>query len=333
MSVFHLAVEGTLRKRKSSILIFLVLLITFSFAIVSLSLVGSIGQTNAQFRLNTYGQWYFAIPSGMKEDAVWLQGQKWITNLGVSQSYGTLQLQSGLAGFGTLDEVLKNLGRLSLDCGHFPEQDNEIALEADVLNSLGYDYTLGQEVTLSIDVPYKDQTIPVERTYILCGVLHEYSNLWLLNRNKDNRLLVSAVVTESAAESVLASARNCITTPANRLLVASIPQYFLEVEQEYRETARDTINSYLVDTRTEDFGDKQVCENSAAYPDTEAKNYDNFYVYMIAVITFVAVLCVSIMQFPNESHRFTILRSIGMTKRQLALLITEETLLLSVPRF
>ena len=331
MSVFHLAVEGTLRKRKSSILIFLVLLITFSFAIVSLSLVGSIGQTNAQFRLNTYGQWYFAIPSGMKEDAVWLQGQKWITNLGVSQSYGTLQLQSGLAGFGTLDEVLKNLGRLSLDCGHFPEQDNEIALEADVLNSLGYDYTLGQEVTLSIDVPYKDQTIPVERTYILCGVLHEYSNLWLLNRNKDNRLLVSAVVTESAAESVLASARNCITTPANRLLVASIPQYFLEVEQEYRETARDTINSYLVDTRTEDFGDKQVCENSAAYPDTEAKNYDNFYVYMIAVITFVAVLCVSIMQFPNESHRFTILRSIGMTKRQLALLITEETLLLSVP--
>lgn len=333
MSVLRLAVEGTLRKRKSSILVFLVLLITFSFAIVSLSLVGSIGQTNAQFRLNTYGQWYFAIPSGMEEDAVWLRGQKWITNLGTSQNYGTLQLPSGQAGFGTLDEALTELGRLTLDSGSFPEQDNEIALEADVLNALGYDYTLGQEVTLSIDVPYKDQTIPVERTYVLCGILHEYSNLWLLNRNKDNRLLVSAVVTGSAAESVLNSARECITTPSNRLLVDSVPQYFLEVGQENRETAKDSINSYLASARTGDFGDKQVCENTAAYPDTKTKDYNNFYVYMIAVITLAAVLCVSVMQLPNESHRFTVLRSIGMTKPQLTLLITEEILLLSVPAF
>lgn len=52
---------------------------------------------------------------------------------------------------------------------------------------------------------------------------------------------------------------------------------------------------------------------------------------MIAVITLAAVLCVSVMQFPKDSHRFTVLRSVGMTRRQLALLITEETLLLSVP--
>lgn len=331
MSIFRLAVEGTLRKRKSSILVFLVLWITFSFAIVSLSLVGSIGQTNAQFRLNTYGQWYFAIPSGSPEDASWLRGQTWITNMGRSQSYGTLQLPSGQAGFGTLDEVLTEIGRLALDSGGFPERDNEIAMEADVLNALGYDYTLGQEVTLSIGVPYKDQTIPVERTYVLCGILHEYSNLWVLNRNADNRLLISAVVTESAAESVLNAAIECITTPSDRLLVDSVPQYFLEVDQENREIAREMINNYLASTRTGNFGDKQACENTAAYPGTEAKDYNNFYVYMIAVITLAAVLCVSIMQLPKDSHRFTVLRSIGMTKHQLALLITEETIFLSVP--
>lgn len=52
---------------------------------------------------------------------------------------------------------------------------------------------------------------------------------------------------------------------------------------------------------------------------------------MIAVITLAAVLCVSVMQLPKDSHHFTVLRSIGMTRCQLALLITEETLLLSVP--
>lgn len=229
MSIFRLAVEGTLRRRKSSILVFLVLLITFSFAIVSLSLVGSIGQTNAQFRLNTYGQWYFAIPSGKAEDITWLREQKWITNIGTAQSYGVLRLPSGLAGFGTLDEGVAELGRLTLDSGSFPERDNEIAMEADVLNALGYGYTLGQEVTLSISVPCNDQTVPVERTYVLCGVLHEYSQLWALNQNKDNRLLVSAVVTESAAESVLTSAREGIPTPSD--LADSVPQYFLKVAQ------------------------------------------------------------------------------------------------------
>ncbi len=329
MSIFSLAVEGTLRKKKSSILIFLVLLITFSFAIVSLSLVGSIAQTNAQFRLNTYGQWYFAIPSGMEKDADWLRGQEWTKNLGISQSYGMLPLSAGRAGFGTVDETLTELGRLTLDSGSFPKKDNEIALEADVLNALGYDYTLGQEVTLSVAVPYNDQTVLVRRTYALCGVLHEYSGLWLLNRNKDNRLLVSAVVTKSAAESVLREAKESLLDPSG--LPDPVPQYFIEVERENRETARNAINGYLASTRTGDFGDRQACENAAAYPDAEVKDYNNFYVYMIAVITMAAVLCVCVMELPRESHRFTVLRSIGMTKRQLALLITEETMVLSVP--
>lgn len=331
MSILHLAVEGTLRRRKSSILTFLVLLITFSFAIVSLSLVGSISQTNAQFRLNTYGQWYFAIPSGKSEDGVWLEKQDWITSLGTAQNYGTIYLPAGQAGFGTLDESLRELGRLSLDSGNFPEWDDEIALEADVLNALGYDYTLGQEITLTIYVPYQDQLIPVEHTYILCGILHEYSNLWVLKQNKNNCLLVSAVVTEGAGESILNAARECITTPSNRALVDSAPQYFLEVDEEYREMAKDVVNSYLSATRAEDSGDIRVCENSVAYPDTGIEDYDSFYVYMIAGVTLVAVLCIFAMQLTEESHRFVTLRSIGITRGQMALLITEEILLLSLP--
>ena len=331
MGILNLAVEGILRRRKSSALVFLVLWITFSFAVVSLSLVGSISRTNAQFRLNTYGQWYFAIPSGMAEDEAWLQGQKWCEGMGTAGNFGTIRTETKEVGFGTLDETFTKIGRITLDSGRLPEQEDEIALEEDLLNALGYDNTLGQEVTVSIQVPYKDQTIRVERTYVLCGMIHEYSDLWLLNRNRNNRPVVSAVVTESAAESVLREARSCISNPPNRLLVKPIPQYFLEVEQDSRETARQALQSYLTDTRSGDFGDRQPCENAAAYPETEGKDYGTAYIYMIAGITFAAVACVFVMQLPLESHRFTILRSIGMGKRQLALLIAEETLLLSIP--
>ncbi len=63
-----LALQGLYHKKRSNRLVFSVLLISFSFVVVSLSLVGSISKTNAEFRLNNYGEWYFAIPSGQNKD-------------------------------------------------------------------------------------------------------------------------------------------------------------------------------------------------------------------------------------------------------------------------
>ena len=330
-NILSLAVQGIRRKKRSSILIFSVLLISFSSAIVALSLVGSISKTNAEFRLNTYGEWYCGIPSGMEEDAQWLENQQWAKAIGKAGNYGTIHTAVGQTGFGTLDNSLLSIGRIKLDAGTFPASDDEIAMEADVLSALGCDYELGQEITLLIDVPYKDQLIPVERSYILCGVIHEYSNLWVLNRNSDNRLLVSAVVTEAAAEAVLEDARECIAGPENRELDIPIPQYFLAVEESDRETACHSINGWLSSTRTGDFGDLRVCENTAAYPDAVSREYDDFYVYLIAAVTMIAVLCVYIMQMSGEIHSFAVLRSIGITKPQMALLLLAETLILILP--
>lgn len=330
-NILPLAFQGIFRKKRSSILIFSVLLISFSSAIVALSLVGSISKTNAEFRLNTYGEWYCGIPSGMEEDARWLESQPWAKAIGRAGNYGTINTAAGQAGFGTLDHSLVNIGRIKLDEGTFPTSDGEIAMEADVLSALGYDYQLGQEITLRIDVPYQDQLIPVERSYTLCGVIHEYSNLWVLNRNSDHRLLVSAVVTEAAAEAVLEAAREWITGSENRELVTFIPQYFLAVEEADRETACHSISGWLSSTRTGDFGDIRVCENTAAYPDGVSQDYDDFYVYLIAAVTMIAVLCVYIMQMSGEIHSFAVLRSIGITKPQMALLLLMETLILIFP--
>lgn len=330
-NILALAFQGMYRKKRSSILIFSVLLISFSSAIVALSLVGSISKTNAEFRLNTYGEWYCGIPSGMKEDEAWLNNQQWAEKVGVSGNYGTVFTESEQIAFGTLDDALIDIGRIKLDSGNFPTSDNEIAMEADALGALGCDYELGQEITLLIHVPCEDQLIPVEQSYILCGIIHEYSNLWVLNRNTDNRLLVSAVVTEAAAENVLETVKECITGPENRELVTSIPQYFLTVKEADRETACNSINGWLSSTRTGDFGDIRVCENTAAYPDAISQEYDDYYVYIIAAVTMIAVLCVYIMQISSEIQSFAVLRSIGITKPQMALLLLMETLILMLP--
>lgn len=325
--LFSLAFQGILRKKRSSILIFLVLFISFSSVIVAISLVGSINKTNAEFRRDTYGEWYFAIPSGMEADAKWLEKQQYIETIGVAGNYGTINTMAGKAAFGTIDSNLIDIGRIKLDMGSFPIADDEIAMEADILNALGYNYDLGQEITLRINVPYEDQVIPVDRKFRLSGVIHEYSDLWVLNRNFDNRLLVSAMVTENAAEQVLESARQYITDPQNRELVVRIPQYFLSVEEEHREDGLRFIDGWLEYTRPFAL----TCENIAAYPDVRTRDYNTLYVFMIAVVTMMAVLCAYIMHMSNEIHSYAVLRSIGITKIQMAKLLLLETLLLVLP--
>jgi len=108
--------------------------------IVAISLVGSINKTNAEFRRDTYGEWYFAIPSGIERDAAWLEKQTYIEKIGVAGNYGTINTMAGKAAFGTIDSNLIDIGRIKLDMGSFPVTDDEIAMEADILNALGYNY-------------------------------------------------------------------------------------------------------------------------------------------------------------------------------------------------
>lgn len=333
MTIPGLAAESLFRRKKSSFLVFAVLLITFSAAIISLSLVSSISRTNSLFRQKAYGRWVFAIPSGMESDAAWLKAQPWCREYGIAHSYGTVTLPFETVGFGTIEDSLFGIEHLRLKSGDFPKQDNEAVLEETVLRSLGYDLTPGQEISLSVRVSFGKQSVPTEVTYILSGVLEDYSALWIWERNLDERRPISVMVTQSAAEAVVEQARALLLEDslASSDEISPIPQYYLTVEPDERSTARDALNQYLKETRTGTFGDRLVCENTAAYAEESETSYNTLYIRLLSIITFAAILCVFILQLPDEVHRFAVLRSIGMTRYQLLLLIAAESLLPCVP--
>ena len=89
--LFGLAIQGIGRKKRSSLLLFAVLLLSFAFAIISLTVTGSIRKTNEEYRYDTYGTWYGAIPNGQDADEVFLRKQAWLDGLGITKSYGTIQ--------------------------------------------------------------------------------------------------------------------------------------------------------------------------------------------------------------------------------------------------
>ena len=327
-----LAFQGIRRKKRSSIRIFFVLLLSFAFAVASVSLVGSISKTNQEFRLNTFGQWYFAIPSGQEEDLAWLQNQAWVNAVGVGRSYGYIPTETGETGFGTVDDTLIEMGRLDLDKGRWPETETEIVLEADVLNILGYDYTIGQEVSFLVFVPCGTGTVPVKCTFTLCGILQEYTDLWVLSSNQKGQRLNGAIVTEEGAKQVLSEVVARLTPEALEEGVCvdtPVPQYFLTVSQTDRELAQTELKNYLSQTRLT--GDRFPCVNSVAYEGAITASYDSFYTWVIAAVALIAVLCIYIIQLPTETKSFATLRAIGITRGQMGALLLTEAFLLCLP--
>ena len=331
-NILKLTYQRIKHNRINSLFVLLVLLLSFSCAIVSVSVIGSIGKTNAEYLLDTYGEWYFAVPYGYKNDAKWLSQREWINDTGISENVGTIEATNKIAGIGTIDETLIDIGRINLDQGVFPSSDSEIAMEADLLSALGYDYTLGQEIFVTVMIPLEDDpffSLAVEKTYTLCGVIHEYSDLWYLSSNVCSIPLNSAVISHNAADELISDAKKKLL--GEMRVRQPIPQYFVSVSEENRALAKDEFNNYLEERKNYGKeGDIQVCENTAAHSDISAQS-SNFYVFMIALLTFISVLCLEIIRLPSNTHSFSVLRSIGMSKKQLALLQLSEILILGIP--
>ena len=208
--LFKLALHGLKGKKRSSLLTVIILTISFAAVLVTLCITGSIIKTNAEYRLNTYGAWYGAIPYGIKGDAEFLSTVNGIGEIGAATVYGQAVSKSGVAvtSVGSADGNLLKIGRIELQDGEFPQHDSEIALEASALSKLGKNYTIGQEISFTVlfDAESEESVegikIPVECTFTLCGVLREYSSLWQLSENKLSKPVCGALITNTAGENL-----------------------------------------------------------------------------------------------------------------------------------
>lgn len=331
--LWPLARQGIWRRRRSSLLLFLVLLLSFAFAVMMLSVMGSMNRTNSEYLKNTYGAWYGAIPDGKDSDRAFLEQRDWLDRLGESTNYGMVVGTQPVCGIGTVDETFLELGRIRLDEGRLPEQPGEIALEADVLGSLGYDPTVGQTIHIFIDIPDDQQPddifYRVEREFVLTGVLKEYANIWILNANIQNRLLNSALILPEDVATILeeAQAKADLYEAALRPPVTS---YFYTPVAGMEKTLEAEVDTHMAETRGA-AEDRQGCVNlsaDAAYANTD---YNTFYVGLILLIALLAVVAIYLLELQAEVRRIVRLRSIGAAKMQIRQLLLLETVLLAVP--
>ena len=331
--LWTLAWQGILRRRRSSLLLFLVLLLSFAFAVMMLSVMGSMNRTNLEYLKNTYGAWYGAIPDGKAEDRTFLEQQDWLDRLGESVNYGQVRGTTLVSGVGSVDETFLELGRIRLDEGRLPEQPGEIAMEADLLVALGYEPAVGQTVSVPMIIPQaEDPTsfLLVVRDFVLTGVLHEYAHLWILENNVQNRLLNSALILPEDGEAILAEAQAMADEYQSGLVRPPLTSYFYTPLEGMEERLRAEVDAHMAETRGA-AEDRRGCVNVSAGAAYAATDYNTFYVGLILVIALLAVVAVYLLELQSDVRRVVRLRSIGASKMQIRRLMLLETVLLAVP--
>lgn len=297
--LWDIARKGLKGKKRSSTYLFLVCFLSVTFAVVNVSITGSLNKTREELRYDTYGEWDAAVYS---PEPLSVFTEEPVQECGTAQVYGKL-LDGGetvLTGIGTLDEALRRIGRLAVQSGRFPTEDNEIAIEADVLSDLGYDYELGQ--TLTLRILNREEEV-VERKYTLCGVLREYTDLWSTGTEKVT--LAGACVTADAAKEIGE--------------VCSY-QYFLSAEEEGYPLYKELKGSY-----------GHVVENTAANGQIAKEEYHYFNLVLILFTTLVAVIVIYSIQIKEQTRSIRLFRIIGVTKKQLSQIIFYETMVILLP--
>lgn len=297
--LWDIARKGLKGKKRSSTYLFLVCFLSVTFAVVNVSITGSLNKTREELRYDTYGEWDAAVYS---PEPLSVFTEEPVQECGTAQVYGKL-LDGGetpLTGIGTLDESLITIGRLAVQSGKFPTEDNEIAIEADVLSDLGYDYELGQ--TLTLRILNREEEV-VERKYTLCGVLREYTDLWSTGTEKVT--LAGACVTADAAKEIGE--------------VCSY-QYFLSAEEEGYPLYKDLKGSY-----------GHVVENASANGPIAEEEYHYFNLVLILFTTLVAVIVIYSIQIKEQTRSIRLFRTIGVTKKQLSQIIFYETMMILLP--
>ena len=185
--LFKITIDGIKGRKKISILFVIIFTVSFAFGIITLSITSSMNQTNEQYRMNTYGAWSSAVKFSSGDPVKTLDNGKsiqpeWAENYGSITICAKLQTDSGDEYIGTMDEAVKDVGKIEMVDGRMPQGNDEIAMEADVLSELGYDYTLGQKISFNVSGEVgpseTDEPVEAECTYTLVGVIKEYTRLW-----------------------------------------------------------------------------------------------------------------------------------------------------------
>lgn len=190
------------------------------FMVLTLIFQDNMEKYQMEMNYNRYGEWFlrkpqeddFSHPFLMKKGKIWTGGRIYTGDDGQTQEFirtSPVEEENDTGVFlGTMDSDAVQTGHIQLYDGHLPQQADEIVMELQVLQALGCDYDLGQEISFYVaeenDITkliMNEEDLKLHRvTFKLAGTIKSYTMQW-----KGGGKLPGALVSKDAFDSLVMS--------------------------------------------------------------------------------------------------------------------------------
>ena len=163
------------KNKKLSFSLSLILFVSLMIILFSIFMQIRIFEIKREQNQAVYGAWNAAVYDISETSESKIMSNQMIRSIGNMNIVGEVMEDTEYKGsIGYVDKDFLEMSNISMKAGHMPENKNEIAIEAYVLDLLGIDYELDQKVNL--DIHMNDSVI--HREYVLSGVINNYSSSW-----------------------------------------------------------------------------------------------------------------------------------------------------------
>lgn len=163
------------KNKKLSFSLSLILFVSLMIILFSIFMQIRIFEIKREQNQAVYGAWNAAVYDISETSESKIVSNQMIRSIGNMNIVGEVMEDTEYKGsIGYVDKDFLEMSNISMKAGHMPENKNEIAIEAYVLDLLGIDYELDQKVNLDI---HMDDSV-IHREYVLSGVINNYSSSW-----------------------------------------------------------------------------------------------------------------------------------------------------------
>lgn len=196
---------------------------------------------------------------------------------------------------GTMSDEFIKMGSITMEQGHMPEMDNEVAADRNTLIELGQGMNIGDILTID------------DTTYTLCGIINSYTNVW----QSGNRL-PGVIVTDTQAD-VIAD----------------------EITYIYAYRLRDFISETDYNTMYQSIASESGIRNNIAYNSGlyDYQSWDNErvnrYMYMLIMIIGIVAATYQIIIYNGSRNNVRFIqKSLGATSAQTVVIALLENVVI-----
>ncbi len=187
LKIFRELMKPGMRRRiKTYGLLISVIIMTVILEFSMIIIYSSMEKTGEEQRKMSYGGWDAAVYNTDGTVLNRLKTHATVEKSGCMTGMGYVFDGNGNAAgtIGFIDDTAAALGNISALDGRLPMSDGEIAVEMSCLTRLGYSYKLGQHIDITVQrTDENGRMLTEKRSYRLCGVVKNYSGLWIGNEN------------------------------------------------------------------------------------------------------------------------------------------------------